>query len=105
MNRKPSKQQEEILNKQGKFIVKACAGSGKTLTLSKKLANLIDNNTEPHKGIATLSFTNAAWKEIEKNLDKWNSGINYPNFIGTFDKFINKFIFYKYYLFLVETYI
>lgn len=102
MNRKPSKQQEEILNKQGKFIVKACAGSGKTLTLSKKLANLIDNNTEPHKGIATLSFTNAAWKEIEKNLDKWNSGINYPNFIGTFDKFINKFIFYKYYYLLDE---
>lgn len=102
MNRKPSKQQEEILNKQGKFIVKACAGSGKTLTLSKKLANLIDNNTEPHKGIATLSFTNAAWKEIEKNLYKWNREIKYPNFIGTFDKFINKFIFYKYYYLLNE---
>ncbi len=102
MNRTPSKQQEKILNKQGKFIVNACAGSGKTLTLSKKLVNLINNNTEPNRGIATLSFTNAAWKEIKKNFDEWSLEIRYPNFIGTFDRFINKYIFYQYYYLLEE---
>lgn len=102
MKMKPSKQQEEILNKQGKFIVNACAGSGKTLTLSKKLVKLIDNNTEPNRGIATLSFTNAAWKEIKKNFDNWGLEIKYPNFIGTFDRFINKYIFYQYYYLLDE---
>lgn len=102
MNRKPSKQQEEILNKEGKFIVNACAGSGKTLTLSKKLVKLIDNNTDPNRGIATLSFTNAAWKEIKKNFDNWGFEIRYPNFIGTFDRFINKYIFYQYYYLLDE---
>ena len=102
MNRKPSKQQEKILNKSGKFIVNACAGSGKTLSLSKKLINLMENNNNPHTGIATLSFTNAAWKEIKRNLDKWGVEIRYPNFIGTFDRFINKYIFYQYYYLLDE---
>lgn len=100
MNRTPSKQQEKILNKQGKFIVNACAGSGKTLTLSKKLVKLINNNTEPNRGIATLSFTNTAWEEIKKNFDEWGLEIRYPNFIGTFDRFINKYIFYQYYYLL-----
>lgn len=102
MNRKPSPQQEAILNKHGKFIVNACAGSGKTLTLSKKLVQLIENNTELHRGIATLSFTNAAWKEIKKNFDEWGLEIKYPNFLGTFDRFINKYIFYQYYYLLDE---
>ena len=97
MNRKLSPQQEKILNKNGKFIVNACAGSGKTLTLSRKLVKLMENNNGPHRGIATLSFTNAAWKEIKKNFDKWRIEIKYPNFIGTFDRFINKYIFYQYY--------
>lgn len=102
MNRKPSPQQEKILNAHGKFIVNACAGSGKTLTLSKKLVQLIENNAEPHSGIATLSFTNTAWKEIKKNFDEWGLEIKYPNFLGTFDRFINKYIFYKYYYLLDE---
>lgn len=102
MNRKLSPQQEKILNKNGKFIVNACAGSGKTLTLSRKLVKLMENNDEPHSGIATLSFTNAAWKEIKKNFDEWKIEIRYPNFIGTIDKFINKYIFYQYYYLLDE---
>ena len=95
-----SDEQKEIFNKSGKFVVKACAGSGKTFTLSEKLVYLINKN--PNKGIAILSFTNNAWKEIKKNLDNWNVDIEYPNFIGTFDKFINKYIFYQYYYLLEE---
>ena len=102
MNKKLSQKQKEIFNKKGKFVVNACAGSGKTFTLSKKLAKLIQENTELHKGIATLSFTNTAWKEIKQNLDKMNVEIKYPHFIGTFDKFINKYIFYPYYYLLDE---
>lgn len=100
MNKELSPKQKEILNTTGKFVVNACAGSGKTFTLSKKLANLIETNNDPHIGIATLSFTNTAWKEIKHNLDKMGVEISYPHFIGTFDKFINKYIFYKYYYLL-----
>lgn len=100
MNKELSPKQKEILNTTGKFVVNACAGSGKTFTLSKKLAKLIKTNNDPHMGIATLSFTNTAWKEIKQNLDEMNVEIRFPHFIGTFDKFINKFIFYKYYYLL-----
>ena len=100
MNKELSPKQKEILNTTGKFVVNACAGSGKTFTISKKLVKLIKNNNDPYIGIATLSFTNTAWKEIKQNLDEMNVEIRYPNFIGTFDKFINKFIFYKYYYLL-----
>lgn len=102
MKKKLSPKQLSILNKNGKFIVNACAGSGKTFTLSKKLAKLIENNDNLNQGVATLSFTNSAWKEIKKNFDEWGLEIKSPNFIGTFDRFINKYIFYQYYYLLDE---
>ena len=95
-------EQEKIVNKSGKYVVEARAGSGKTLTLSKKLIKLIKNNKEMHTGIATLSFTNIAWKEIKNNLISEGIEIKHPNFIGTLDKFINKFIFFRYYYLLEE---
>lgn len=74
-----------------------CAGTGKTFTISKKFAHLIKNNSHRHQGVATISFTNVAWKEIRDNLNEWNIFVDYPHFLGTIDHFINNQIFFKYY--------
>ncbi len=90
------KQREIVIDKSGKFVVRACPGSGKTYCVSAKLSKLISEWDKPNQGIATLSFTNVAWQEIEKKYKEVfnpNSIIQYPHFLGTIDSFINKFIF------------
>jgi DNA helicase-2/ATP-dependent DNA helicase PcrA len=89
-------QREIVFNKSGKFVVRACPGSGKTYCVSARLARLINNWKEGYTGIAAVSFTNAAWKEIEKKYKKEfssNQSISFPHFLGTLDSFINQFIF------------
>lgn len=98
MKQELTSKQQEIHDKIGKFIVRACPGSGKTFILSLKLANLIKSHGLNHQGIATLSFTNTACEEIKKNLENdYNLIVEYPHFIGTIDSFINKNIFFPYY--------
>ncbi len=88
-------QKEIVFNKSGKFVVRACPGSGKTYCVGARLARLIHAWGKDHEGIAVLSFTNVAWQEIEKKCsEKFNIGkISYPHFLGTIDSFVNKYIF------------
>jgi DNA helicase-2/ATP-dependent DNA helicase PcrA len=72
----------------------AVPGSGKTTALLAKLycisKNLPFNNGS---GILVLSHTNAAVNEIESNLKKCCPHLfTYPNFIGTIQSFVNKFL-------------
>lgn len=90
------KQREIVFNKQGKFVVRACPGSGKTYSVSARLAKEISDWDKRSQGVATLSFTNIAWKEIENQVHKHFSirkPVPYPHFLGTIDSFINQFIF------------
>ncbi len=83
------------LNK-SRIIVKACPGSGKTFSVTARLARLLkENKLNRHQGIAVLSFTNTACNEIKKGLrEDWGiNNVGYPHFIGTIDKFINDYIF------------
>ena len=86
------------LNKKGKFVVKACPGSGKTTAVTERLYQFIKNWNHKKSGIAVLSFTNVAADEIKENFDKnkENLKIEYPHFIGTLDSFINQYIFLPY---------
>ena len=90
------KQNDVVFNKSGLFVVKACPGSGKTLTVAARLHRLLVDWNNPHSGIAAISFTNIAWQEIESYL-KYDYHVtiplNYPHFLGTIDSFINRFIF------------
>jgi Superfamily I DNA and RNA helicases len=89
-------QREIVFNKSGRFIVRACPGSGKTYCVSARLARLISEWKENYTGIAAVSFTNVAWKEIEKKYRQKSTGnrsISFPHFIGTLDSFINQYIF------------
>lgn len=93
------KQREIVFEKSGKFVVRACPGSGKTYCVSARLARLILDWRKEYQGIATVSFTNVAWKEVEKKYsEEFQIGdrIPFPHFLGTIDSFINKYIFLPY---------
>jgi DNA helicase II / ATP-dependent DNA helicase PcrA len=90
------KQREIVFDKSGKFVVRACPGSGKTFCVSARLARLIIDWKQEYEGIAAVSFTNVAWQEIEKKYSEEFQGgdrIPFPHFLGTIDSFINKYIF------------
>jgi len=93
------KQREIVFDKSGKFVVRACPGSGKTFCVSARLARLISGWEKEYQGIAAVSFTNVAWQEIEKKYsEEFQLGdrILFPHFLGTIDSFINKYIFLPY---------
>lgn len=99
-------EQMEFIKAEGKNVVQACPGSGKTYIVANKLLRYIKNWTHYHKGVAALSFTNVASKEISEQTQKLigtTGTIGYPHFIGTVDSFINTFIVLQYgYLYTAE---
>ena len=74
--------------------VAACPGSGKTTVLLAKLKLLADKMPlENGAGICVLSHTNVAVNEIENRLpDYADRLLSYPNYIGTIQSFIDKFV-------------
>lgn len=78
-----NEQQTEAVKKiGGPQVIFAGAGSGKTTTIVRKIAFLIDNGINP-KNILAITFTNKAAKEIKERVDSYvpnSNGIN----IGTF---------------------
>lgn len=92
-------EQMEFIRAEGKNVVQACPGSGKTHIVANKLIKYIKNWRYYHKGVAVLSFTNVASKEISQQTQKLigiSDNIGYPHFIGTVDSFINSFIVLQY---------
>lgn len=74
--------------------IQACPGSGKTTVLLAKLAILA--NRMPFKdgsGICVLTHTNVAIDEIKSRFGKYsNILLNYPNFCGTIQSFVDQFL-------------
>ena len=74
--------------------IAACPGSGKTTVLLAKLKLLADrmplvNNA----GVCVLSHTNVAVKEIKNRLSDYaDKLLSYPNYIGTIQSFVDKFV-------------
>jgi len=99
MKKELSKKQKEICKAEGKCVVRACPGSGKTFTVAAKMAHLLENWSNDYQGVAVISFTNVAWEEIQSVLSdsfSVNIPVKYPHFLGTIDSFINNFIFFPY---------
>ena len=57
-------EQKAFLDAEGKVILCACPGSGKTYVVGKKLLKYLTSWPHAHRGVAVLSFTNIASKEI-----------------------------------------
>ncbi|MBW6513523.1 MAG: UvrD-helicase domain-containing protein [Candidatus Syntrophosphaera sp.] len=74
--------------------VVACPGSGKTTALLAKLFILSKYMPfEFNKGICVLTHTNVAIDEIKRRMGKASSVLfTYPNFFGTIQSFVDKFL-------------
>ena len=74
--------------------VSACPGSGKTTVLLAKLKLLAERMPlENSAGICVLSHTNVAVDEIKKRLAGYaDKLLSYPNYIGTIQSFVDRFV-------------
>ncbi|MDO8610826.1 MAG: UvrD-helicase domain-containing protein, partial [bacterium] len=93
-----NKEQKKYLKCLDSCTVQAYAGTGKTTTIVGKLHILAQKNIwKTHRGICVISHTNVAVDEIKKHVAKHYPAImEYPNFIGTIQEFVNRFLFIPY---------
>lgn len=86
----PTDEQLLVLNSRSKVrIVKAVPGSGKTWLVAEAMRRELAEWTHRHQGVAALSFTNVAGKEIRSALGVDPS---HPHFVGTIDAFVFRYI-------------
>lgn len=78
--------------------LQAYAGTGKTSTIVGKLHILAQKRIwQNGRGVCIISHTNVAVDEIKKHVAKHYPEImGYPNFVGTIQEFVNKFLFIPY---------
>ncbi len=70
----------------GPMLILAGAGSGKTKTITTRLAYLVSIGIDP-ASILTLTFTNKAAKEMQQRAFKLIDNMSYPPLLCTFHKF------------------
>lgn len=86
--------QKQFVESDGNVFLQACPGSGKTRCIVEYAKSVIQNGDLKGKGLAFLSFTNAAISELEERLASENILPNprLPHYIGTFDSFLWTFL-------------
>ncbi len=75
--------------------VQACPGSGKTTIVGAKLLILERKLRSSKSGVCVLTHTNVARNEIISRIQSHPSGFRltqHPNFIGTIQEFINRYL-------------
>ena len=85
-----SKQQADLVDAHGHTFAEACPGAGKTRAIAARFQRRVAE--EPRKGIALVSFTSGAVDEARRRCGEQAEALLAPNFVGTFDGFINRFI-------------
>ena len=88
----PTREQEAVVVRDGCAFVTACPGAGKTRTMVERARRLLADRSD-RRGVAFLSFTNAAIDELEARLRSFGvlPSPLFPSFIGTFDRFLWQF--------------
>lgn len=90
LNELNDKQREAVETLDGPVLVIAGAGSGKTKTLTYRIAYLIKEKNIPQNSILAVTFTNKAANEMKERL-RAVIGMDVP-FIGTFHSMCVKFL-------------
>jgi superfamily I DNA/RNA helicase len=83
-------QQGLVDHVKGHLFAEACPGAGKTRAIVTRFLRRAE--AEPRKGVALVSFTNAAIDEVKARCGDRPDALKAPHFVGTFDSFINRFI-------------
>jgi len=81
----PTDQQKNILAWNGNAVIVAGPGSGKTWTLAKKVQDIM-GKCRNYQGVAAISYTNKASKELERRAKLLCNGTK-QSFFGTIDSF------------------
>lgn len=91
---KPTPEQQDLIKHSGNnLFVTAVPGAGKTTTMAQRFARLTRKTScSDRRGVAVLSFTNAAATEIEEKARNVGGDLTSPNFIGTIDSFLRRFL-------------
>ncbi|CAB0676483.1 ATP-dependent helicase [Corynebacterium diphtheriae] len=90
----PTPEQQNLIEHSGSnLFVTAVPGAGKTATMAQRFARLTGTTSySDRRGVAVLSFTNAAATEIEERARNVGGDLTPPNFIGTIDSFLRRFL-------------
>ena len=80
-------EQWDAYNSQGNCVVLAGPGSGKTKTLTIKLARLLGEDVEEPRGVACITYNNECARELERRLDALGIAPGRRIFIGTVHSF------------------
>lgn len=90
MSDEHAQRQSALIEAIGDTYAEACPGSGKTWVILERY--LLRSHEETRKGVALVSFTNAAIDEIRRRAKADVQLLKSPNFVGTFDAFLHRFV-------------
>lgn len=84
---RPNERQWQAYESTGHCVLLAGPGSGKTKTLTIKLARMLSEDVEEPRGIACITYNNECARELETRLDALGIAPNGRVFIGTVHSF------------------
>src|ERR1700693_3683666 len=80
-------EQWSAYDSKGHCVVLAGPGSGKTKTLTIKLARMLSEDVEEPRGVACITYNNECARELENRLDKLGVDYGKRMFVGTVHSF------------------
>lgn len=85
-----TREQRALIDATSSTYVEACPGAGKTQAIVQRFVER--PGSDNRRGVALLSFTNAAVDEARARCLGQPELVRSPNFVGTIDSFMNRFI-------------